>query len=648
MKVISSISIYVLLALGIFPLALTAQHFDFSVGSGQVSLEPQRNVLSLSLAGYGGPRDGRFTLKWEDSGRLATGIDDVVFIDSKPFVLRSGDVWRIDNPAEGNKLKQLTFDSDITLLAAEGKRLYTVNNRGEILTATLGKKLKWRKIGLMADVDRPVALVIFGKDIIAADDQGGIWRSAQAGGNSSWARIGNLAGVIDLVVHSGRLYGLTDNNELAYFEPSGNWLRIAIKNDKNYRHDIHKVAVSNDVLHGFDASGSYYRGTHYSDGNLKAGAVFIKKGKERAILIGLDVCGFDADFVTGVKSELFLKYHIPASAILINASHTHYAPVTQRWTTWGEHCQRPDSLYLYTTVKEGILNSVRLAIKGAKDANLFFGRGTADIGRNRNLPGDNLPYDKDLDVIRIDYKNQQASDVLFLAGCHPVFNAKEEEFYKISANYPGTARELLAHHSAIRNPFFLQGCGGDINPVDADHNVTGKKVADAVIEVLEKDRMTRVHGDITCFLDTVSFPTRPWAKQDLLALKAEKEKLVGDIYAEERVRWANLMLSYYANGNMPSEMPVFIQTINIGNWKLVGVSRETTTEYSLAIKKLWPDQLVTIAGYCNDVSSYLPTSRHIKAKIYEGDDSFFWYSQPSSFPEQVHEVIIDSIKSKNR
>ena len=108
------------------------------------------------------------------------------------------------------------------------------------------------------------------------------------------------------------------------------------------------------------------------------------------------------------------------------------------------------------------------------------------------------------------------------------------------------------------------------------------------------------------------------------------------------------MLQHHANGSMPTTMPVFIQTFNIGNWKLVGVSRETTTEYSLGIKNIWPEKLVSVAGYCNDVSSYLPTSRHIKAGIYEGYDSFFWYGQPNVFPEQVYETIIQSIQTKNR
>ena len=95
-------------------------------------------------------------------------------------------------------------------------------------------------------------------------------------------------------------------------------------------------------------------------------------------------------------------------------------------------------------------------------------------------------------------------------------------------------------------------------------------------------------------------------------------------------------------------MPVYIQTFNIGNWKLIGLSREAVTDYSLGIKKLWPGKMVSVAGYCNDVSSYLPTSLHIKAGTYEGFGSFFWYAQPSIFPESVYETVIDKVKNENR
>ena len=107
------------------------------------------------------------------------------------------------------------------------------------------------------------------------------------------------------------------------------------------------------------------------------------------------------------------------------------------------------------------------------------------------------------------------------------------------------------------------------------------------------------------------------------------------------------MLDSLNRGVTEMAMPVYVHTINIGNWKLVGLSREVTTPYGFGIKNLWPQSMVSVAGYTNDVSSYLPTSLHIERKNYEGKDSFYWYGMPDTFPENIEEMIINQIKKNN-
>jgi hypothetical protein len=80
----------------------------------------------------------------------------------------------------------------------------------------------------------------------------------------------------------------------------------------------------------------------------------------------------------------------------------------------------------------------------------------------------------------------------------------------------------------------------------------------------------------------------------------------------------------------------------------VGFSGETTTAYGLETKKFWPDKLISIAGYTNDVSSYLPTRMHIELGNYEGGESFFWYGMPDIFPKNVDDVILSKVKSLQR
>src|SRR5690606_3792186 len=117
-------------------------------------------------------------------------------------------------------------------------------------------------------------------------------------------------------------------------------------------------------------------------------------------------------------------------------------PVSQNWTTWGPHCQRPDSTYLYGTVRPAVLAAVRQAVSSEADAELGFGRGKAAVGQNRRLQNP-APYDDDVDLIKVSYRRDGRNDLLFLHGCHPVFANAGLEGVTVSANYPAVARDEL-------------------------------------------------------------------------------------------------------------------------------------------------------------------------------------------------------------
>ena len=95
---------------------------------------------------------------------------------------------------------------------------------------------------------------------------------------------------------------------------------------------------------------------------------------------------------------------------------------------------------------------------------------------------------------------------------------------------------------------------------------------------------------------------------------------------------------------MPASLPVYIHTINIGNWKLVGFSRETTTGYSFGVKNCGPINLFQLQVI---PMMFQVTCQHICiwSKNYEGLDSFFWYGMPNVFPMNVDEIILNRIKS---
>src|SRR5690606_8112069 len=143
-------------------------------------------------------------------------------------------------------------------------------------------------------------------------------------------------------------------------------------------------------------------------------------------------------------------------------------------------------------------------------------------------------------------QHKRHADILFLAGCHPVFSNSGKEGITISPNYPGVARETLTDHAGINSALFLQGCGGDINPTEENHRGTAQKVVAAVQTALQGE-MAAIEGKIDYHLDTINFDTQPCSVERIRQFRKENEGKEGNVVAEKNVRSADLMLSHHKN-----------------------------------------------------------------------------------------------------
>ncbi len=462
--------------------------------------------------------------------------------------------------------------------------------------------------------------------------------------------IGKDKTIISLTDDSHHLYALTSNGWLMQRPLNQNdaeWLRIGYNNGDTYVMDIKQIVYSKGKLYALSSEGRWYRSCHSKSGDLSARAMAIRKGKSVVVITGVDVCGFDYSFTESIKTEISRQRDIPTEAILINASHTHYAPVTQKWSTWPQQNRLPDSLYLNNIVRKGIIKAIEEALDRMEPAYLYFGRDTTDIGFNRRFTGEQALYDNTVDVVKVTSPGGQIKTLLFLTGCHPVNTDPTSGRFTATANYPGHAKRLIEEQTGAVNVIFLQGCAADINPKEP-FKKSGEKLTGDVIRALNK-KMTPIKGNVNFGNDSLKIPINPWSKDKVAAFKDESinGKLV-DYLEERNVIWSDMMLDYYEKDAMPNDMTVYIQTFNIGDWKLVGLSREVTNEYGSAIRYLWPNKNVTVAAYTNDVSSYLPTDPHIQGKTYEGYDSFFWYGLPSPFPSGTFDMILKYIQTKNK
>ncbi len=640
----------------LLPLLFILPHVSFSqlsylVGTSQEAIEPDQSLISLHLGGYGAPKDGRFTLHWVKIGPVPD-ITAISGLNDKLYLLSKGDLLSM-NPSENNSTwRNIGKAQNVRSIAGFDNSLYGIGDNRELLKARITGRLKWEKIG---SVDNSVtSIAAFRNQLYVVNASGTMWSADLFSKKFEWIKVESISNsvgnIVSLTSNNKKLFALTSDDVIYQCEPGrtdSRWIKTAYRNGQTIKEDIVQLAVFSDRLFGVSKENILYQGEHRSEGNLSARAMAIKGNETTVVLVNADVCGLNDTFTGLIKHEIFLKYHLPAEAIFINSSHTHFAPVTQNWLTWQEPNQRPDSSYLYSTVKNGIVNAIENAIKAMIPAQLSFGRGTTDIGYNRSLKDHPELYDNAVDVLKSDYTGKNSESYLFLTACHPVFSTAGVLHYTISANYPGVARKLVEERTGTSNSLFIQGTGGDINPKDNGEFITGEKLSNEVIAVLGRP-MTKISGPITCYIDTINLPVKPWTKEEIADYRTQNIDKVGDVYAEKNVKWCDLMSKYSLKGTMPKSMPVYVNTINIGNWKLVGFSRETTTGYGLGVKSFWPDKLVSVAGYTNDVSSYLPTHMHIEAGTYEGKDSFFWYGMPCIFPTNVDEIILNRVKSLAR
>ena len=641
----------IFLPLFLFLPFLVFSQSSYQVGTAKETIEPDQSLISLHLGGYGAPKDGRFTLQWTKMKNVPQH-EAFGALHNKLYIVSNGELLSI-NPSQINAQWMKSGKAmHIKSIAGYKNNLYGIDNGGRLLKTSDSGIIKWEKIGI---VDPSVTIIAIFKDRLYSANQAGVlWFADLTPKKIEWKKvetIGNaVTDIISLTANDRKLFALTSDDVIYQCEPDrkdSRWIKTAYKNGHTIKEDIRELAVFNDRLFGISKENFLYRGEHRSEGNLTARAMAIKNAETTVVLVNADVCGLNDTFTGLIKKQLFNKYKLPPEAIFINSSHTHFAPVTQNWLTWQEPNQRPDSSYLYSTVKNGIVHSIENAIGAMVPAELSFGRGATDIGYNRSLKDHPELYDNAVDVLKAEYKGLNTESYLFLTACHPVFQTVGVTHYTISANYPGVARKLVEERTGTTNSLFIQGTGGDVNPKDNGEYITGEKLSNEVIAVLGRP-MTKIGGPITCFLDTINLPVRPWTKEEIDAYRKQNIDKVGDVYAEKNVKWCDLMTKYLIEGNMPKVMPVYVNTINIGNWKIVGFSRETTTGYGLGVKNFWPGKLISVAGYTNDVSSYLPTHMHIEQETYEGKDSFFWYGMPCIFPHNVDEIILERVKTLAR
>jgi neutral ceramidase len=111
-----------------------------------------------------------------------------------------------------------------------------------------------------------------------------------------------------------------------------------------------------------------------------------------------------------------------------------------------------------------------------------------------------------------------------------------------------------------------------------------------------------------------------------------------------RVRHAKAMLRTYDEGQPIRRYPYPVQAIGFGkSLTVLALGGEVVVDYALRMKKEYGAKDLIVAGYSNDVMSYIPSLRVLKEGGYEADESMIYYGLPGPYAEDVEDRIFGAI-----
>ncbi|MEW4527374.1 hypothetical protein [Maioricimonas sp. JC845] len=249
---------------------------------------------------------------------------------------------------------------------------------------------------------------------------------------------------------------------------------------------------------------------------LYARALVIRSGETTAVLVAVDAVAIGEigyitnEYLPTVRATLNDELGIPPEHVLINASHCHGIVCTDVAERTVQAVKAAVEKMVPVTVGAGsghedrIMENRRLKLKSGREV---------DVRHAYSLPPDDAvaevgPVDPQIGLLRLDREDGTPLAVVYNFACHPIQGVPGGANTADITGFSSKVIEENLGEDVIA--LFLQGCGGDINPIDykdVDHprsaeplgNMLGLSALAGVrtIDCREDDRLTVINETLT-------------------------------------------------------------------------------------------------------------------------------------------------------
>lgn len=368
---------------------------------------------------------------------------------------------------------------------------------------------------------------------------------------------------------------------------------------------------------------------HPSEGTLhpiwiKALALEDAQG-HRVILLTTDLCGLPKWMYDSLCDSLKKRQGLGREQIRITNSHNHCAPAVRGDLEdyYPLDAEQKKRVYDYSDwLEQQMLKTMEEALGKLHPVTLSAGEGISTFAVNRRnnkeaeIPAllargetPKGPVDHSVPVLQVLSPDGKPEAIVFGYACHNTVLS----FYQWCGDYAGFAQIALEKKYPEAQAMFVDGCGGDQNPLPR-----------RTVELAEKYG-TQLAASV---IQTLQKPTRPLSPRiraafEFVDLPFERNPTRAELEAHAkngspvRKRWAVRMLKKIDAGEtFAKSAPFAIQAWTLGDQLWIALGGESLVGYSLRFKQEFgPHTWVT--SYFADLTAYIPTRKNWDEGGYE-------------------------------
>jgi neutral ceramidase len=414
---------------------------------------------------------------------------------------------------------------------------------------------------------------------------------------------------------------------------------------------------------------------------LEVNVLVADDGLKRCAVIALDMLGTRGEHGVALRMAVAEAAQCDVDAVLVNCQHTHSAPPPPGLIKMGglNHNLSLDEVGYWEQLVRSAATAAGIASRKMAPVRMGSGRGVLEalsVNRRERL-GDGTTIigwnregecDRSVSVLRFEHMDGSAAGTVVNFACHPVLVGPDVS--DATADYVGPLRSAVRAFTGA-DCLFLQGCAGNVVPLECLHEYAGPEVdfghrlALAALTARSEAKTKRyrlerteyrsavplaryrwidsgpIEGCVDFAVKAVELPLDPHPSRDEIRrvreqLESRVEELKSEGAGPERwnpvdihAHWARNTESQIEDRSAPASIPTIVQVLRVGHAAIVGLPGEPFNEIGSRIKSASPAEFTITCGYSNDAVGYIPTSEEFPFGGYEVEINHRHYGNPS-------------------